>query len=129
MPDFEGIEFSPDNNLDDKGLDEIEVLVIDILSLPFTISNNEDSDTFYISLGLIEKAKEMATNLTNRSFSHFLMTISNILLNHISSANVACDIFDTNIFDYIATNPYSSGKFYEIMINTGISKHFTSGYE
>ncbi len=122
------MEFSPDKDLNDEGLDKLEALVIDVLSPPSTVLNNENSKAFFISLGLIEKAEEMAINLANRSFSHSLITIGNILPNHISLANAAYDMSDTNPFTYIATNRYSSDKFYGIMIDTDAFKYSTAGY-
>ena len=76
----------------------------------------------------MEKAEEIATNLANRSFSHSLITIGNILSNHINFANIACDTINTDPFAYIAINWYLSDKFYGIMIDTGISKYFIAGY-
>lgn len=104
IANFEGIEFSLDNDLSDENLDEIQVLVIDIPSLPSTNFNDENFETFFTLLGFVEKAKEMAINFTNRLFSHSLITISNALPNHINSTNTACDMSDTNLFAYIATD-------------------------
>ena len=106
----------------------MEALLIDVPSPPSTVLNNENSEAFFTSLGLVEKAEEMATNLADRSFSHSLTTIGNVSPNHINSANAACEIIDTNPFAYIATDRYSSDKFYGIMIDTGASKHSTAGY-
>lgn len=122
------MEFSPDNNLDDEGLDEMEALIIDVPSPPSTVLNDENSEAFFTSLGLVQKAEEMATNLADRSFSHSLITIGNVLTNNISPANASCNMPDTNPFAYIATNRYSSDKFYGIMIDTGASKYSTAGY-
>ncbi len=76
----------------------------------------------------MEKAEEMATNLTERSFSHSLITIGNVSPNHISLAHATCDMSDTNLIAYSAIDQYSFDKFYGIMIDTGASKHFTAGY-
>lgn len=128
IANFEKIEFSLVNNLDNKYLDEIKLLIIDVLSPLSRVLNSKNSKTFFILLGLIEKAEEMATNLTNRSFSHFFITIGNVSPNHINSANTTCDIINTNLFAYITSDWYLSDKFYWVMINTNISKHFTAGY-
>lgn len=80
-------------------------------------------------LGFVKKVEEMNINLANRSFSLFLITIGNVLPNHISSTNTAYDISDINLFAYIVTNQYSSDKFYEMMIDTNASKHSIVGYE
>ena len=104
IANFERTEFSPDNNLDDKGLDEMKALLIDVPSLPSTILNGENFEAFFTLLGLVEKAEEIATNLANRSFSHSLIIIGNVLPNHISSANAACDTINTDPFAYIAIN-------------------------
>ena len=107
----------------------MEALLIDVPSLPSTILNNENSKTFFTSLGLVKKAEEIVTNLADRSFSHFFTTIGNVSSHHINSANAASKIIDTNLFAYIATNRYLFDKFYRIMINIGASKHFTAGYK
>lgn len=119
---------SLENNLDHKIFDEIEALVIDILLLPSTFFYNQNLKAFFTLLGLVKKAKEMATNLTNRSISHFFITIDNILLTHISSAHTACNISDSNFIIYIAINQYLSNRFYGIMIDINIFKYFTASY-
>ena len=106
----------------------MEALIIDIPSPPFTVLNNETFEVFFTLLGLVEKAEKMATNLANRSFSHFFITIGNISPNYINSANAACDTIDINLFAYIATNRYLFDKFYAIMIDTGASKHSIVSY-
>ena len=128
IANFEGMEFSPDNNLDDENLYEMEVLIIDVPSPPSTVLNDETFKAFFTLLGLVQKAKEMTTNLADRSFSHSLITIGNVLHNYINSANAACDTIDTNPFAYIATDWYLSDKSYGIMIDIGASKHSTVGY-
>lgn len=125
MTNFEGTEFSLDNDPDDESLDEIQRLLLDIPSLLFIVFNNENSKAFFILLGFMEKAEEMITNLANRSFSLFLINIGNVSFNHINSTNATCDKIETNP---IPTNWYLFDKFYEIMIDTNISKHFTVGY-
>ena len=78
IANFEGMKFNPDNNIDDKDLNEMEALIIDILLSPCTLLNNETSKTFFTLLGLVEKAEKMATNLADRLFSHCLITIGNV---------------------------------------------------
>ncbi len=128
IADFEGMEFSLDNDLDDKGWNKMEASVIGVPSPPSTISNDENSKAFFTLLSLVEKAGEMATNLTNRSFSYSLITIGKVSLNHISLANATNNMSDINLFAYIATNQYSSDNFYEIIIDTGIFKYFITDY-
>lgn len=48
----------------------------------------------------------MTINFTNKLFSHFFITISNILPNHIYSINIAYNIIDINLFSYITINQY-----------------------
>lgn len=110
-------------------MDEIEALLIDVLSTPFTVFNNKNSKALFTLLGLVEKAEKIAINLANRSFSHFLITIGNVFYNHINSTNVAYDTINKNLFAYIAIDQYLSDKFYRIMIDTSIFKYFTAGYE
>ena len=106
----------------------MEALLIDISSIPSIVLNNKNSKAFFTSLGLVEKAKEMATNLANRSFSHSLTTIGEISLYYINSANAAYKLIDINLFAYIAIDWYLFDKFYRIMIDTGASQHSTAGY-
>lgn len=106
----------------------MEALLIDVLSPPFTIFNNEKFKAFFILLGLVEKAKQMAINLADRSFSHYLIIIGNILSNYINSANATCDTINKDPFTFIAINRWLSDIFFKIMIDTGASKHFTAGY-
>ncbi len=70
----------------------------------------------------MEKAEEMAITLANRLFNHSLFTIGKVL------PNAICNTIDSDLFAYIAINQYSSDKFYEIMIDTGISKHSIAGF-
>lgn len=70
----------------------------------------------------------MATNFTNRSFTHFFITIGNVLPNYINSTKATYEIFNTNLFAYVAINRYLSNKFYEIMIDISAFKHFIAGY-
>ena len=122
------MEFSLDNDLDYKDLDEIKALIIDVPSPPSTFLNVETSKVFFTLLDVMKKAEKMATKLADRSFSPFFITISNVLSNYINSANAACDTIDTNLFAYIATNWYLFDKFYGIMIVPFAFKHFTTGY-
>lgn len=106
----------------------MEILLIDIPFLPSIILNNKNFKAFFTLLGFVKKVKKMATNLINKLFNNFFITIGNVLLNHINSVNAACDTIDTNIFAHIASNWYLSNKFYEIMINTNASNHFIAAY-
>lgn len=119
------MKFSLNNDLDNKSLDKMKALIIDVLLLLSTVLNNENSKTFFKLLNLMEKAEEIATNLADRSFSHFFIIISNILPNYIRSDNIVCDISDANPFTYITTDQYLSDKFYEIMIDTSVFKYST----
>lgn len=98
------MNFNCNDNVDDKSLNKIEALIIDIPLLLLTIFYNKNSKAFFTLLGFVEKAKEIVTNLANRLFYHCVITIENILLNHINSANVNCDIFNNNLFAYITIN-------------------------
>lgn len=122
------IEFSADNNFDDKNLDEMEALLIDVPAPPSIVLNNKNSKVFFILLGFVEKAEKMAIKLANRLFSHFYITIENVSPNGINSANAACGTIDTNLFAYIAINRYLADKFWKIIIDTNVSKHFIASY-
>lgn len=103
----------------------MEILLIDILSMPSIVLYNKNSEAFFIFLSLVKKSEEMVINLPNKLFSHLFITNGKFSPNNNSSANTACEIIDTNFFAYIATNQYLSDKHYRIMIVTDASKHFT----
>lgn len=98
------MKFSADNNLDDKDLDKIKILVIDILSPPSAVLNNKNLKAFFTLLSFVEKIEEMIINFTNRSFTHSFIIIDNVSPNHISLANAACNISNTNLFIYIVND-------------------------
>lgn len=81
------MELNLNNDLDNKYLDEIKVLLIDVLLLLFIVFNNKNFKAFFILSGIIEKAKEIAINFADRLFSYFFITFGNILPNYINFAN------------------------------------------
>lgn len=106
IPDFKETEFGKDNDLDDECLDDIKALQIDFPSTPFRVYNKKTFDAFFTSIGLVQKAEEMAINLANKSFRHSFITIGNILSNHIIFANAAYEIINTNLFPHITVYWY-----------------------
>lgn len=80
IANFEETKFSLDNNLDNKSLNRIKILLINILPPIFIVFNNKISKAFFNLLGLIEKAEKIAINFANRLFNHSFITISNVLL-------------------------------------------------
>lgn len=68
-------------------MDEIKVLQIDVPLSSSTVLNNTNFKAFFQLLRLVETAEKITTNLTNRSFSYFFVTINNILPNYINPAN------------------------------------------
>lgn len=102
------MEFSSKNHLDDKKYDEMKALQIDVLLPQSIVYNVENLEVYFTLIGLVKKAEEMTINLANRSFSYFLIIISNLSPNYINSAYTARDIIDTNLFANIASNRYSS---------------------
>ena len=70
----------------------------------------------------------MATNLIDILFNYFFTIISNVLHNYINFAIAAYKIIDINSFAYITIDQYLSDKFYRIIIDTGVSKHFIASY-
>lgn len=85
----------------------MKTLVIDILSPPSTSLNNKNCEVLFNILGFMKKAEEIAINLTDKSFSHFLITIGNISPNYICLTNVISDIININPFTYIIIDQYS----------------------
>lgn len=128
ITNFEETESSQDYNLNDENLEEIEALVVDVSSSLSILFDDENSETFFASLGLEEKAQKMATTLADKSFSHSLSTIGNILPNLMNFVNATCKTIDSDLFPYIVTDRYSSDKFYGITIDTSVSKHFIVGH-
>lgn len=47
---FKKIGFITNNNLDNKSLDEMQVILIDVLSLPSTVPHNENFEVFFTLL-------------------------------------------------------------------------------
>lgn len=123
------MKFNLDNNLDNENLNEIEALIIDVLSSLSVALNNKNSKAFFTSLGFVEKVEKMANNLAKRLFSYSLLTISNVSPHHTNSSHAIYNKIDINLFTYIASNRYSSGKFYGIMININTSIYFIVGYK
>lgn len=76
----------------------------------------------------MEIARKMVTNLTNKLFTHFLITIGNVSLHFINFVNTAYEIINTNSFIYIASKKYLSDEFYMIMIDIDTCKHSRTGY-
>lgn len=64
--------------MDNRDLDKMETLIIDVLLLLSATLNNENSKTFFNLLGLMKKAEKIATTFTNRSFSYFLFNIEKV---------------------------------------------------
>lgn len=87
-----------DNNLDNKDLNKIEILIIHILLLLLVTLNNMKSEVFFTLLSFVEKGKKMAIILTNRLFSYPLFIINKILPNSIYNT------IDLELFTYITTN-------------------------
>ena len=106
----------------------MQALLINVLSPPSKVLNDGNFEAFFTSLSLMKKAKEIATNLANKLFSHSLISIGNILCNHINSANATYNTIDIKSFTYIAINRYLFDKFYEIMIDISAFKYSTAGY-
>lgn len=93
-----------DNNLDNKDLNKIKALIINILLLFLVAFNNNNSKIFFTLLDFIKKVEKMATNLTNKLFSNFLFTISNILSNYINFIYAAYNILNILLFILLLTN-------------------------
>lgn len=101
----------------------MDVLTVDILSSLSATLSIDNFKTFFILLDLVEKAEEMTTTFVNKSFNHIFFIIGKF------SPNVLCNTIDTDPFASIVIDQNFSNKFYKIMIDTGISKYSTAGYE
>ena len=85
----------------------------------FSFSKIENSETFFISFGALQNAKMMIINLNQRVFKHGLGIIE-FLIFHNSEAS--------DPFAYVVSDRYISDEFYEIMIDTDVSKYSIVGY-
>lgn len=95
----------------------------------FIVFKNKNFKAFFTLLSFVEKIEKIATNLTDRLFSHFFITIGNILSNYINPTNAVYNIINTNFFAYIVTNQFLFDKFHEIIIDINVSKHFIADYK
>ena len=86
----------------------------------FSFFKIENSETFFISFGALQNAKVMIINLNQRVFKHGL-EITEPLTSH--------DIEASDPFAYVISDRYTSDEFYEIMIDTDVSKYSTADYE
>ena len=116
--DYEGVEADSKDSLDD----EMEALMFDVPSLTLPQAGIENTKAFITSFGAMDHAEIMISNLANRSFEHSLTGTGPVTYN--DSIIKA----DSDPFIYVATERYTSDKFYGIMIDTGASKHSTAGY-
>lgn len=91
------MEWDSNNNLEDRDLNEIKAVTIDVPSSLLLTLNDENFKVFFILLKLIEKDGEMATALADRLFTHFVFTIGKILSKGISNT------IDLDLFAYIIT--------------------------
>lgn len=88
------IWFSPNNNIDNKDLNKMKVLIINIQLPLFIVFNIKNSKFIFSLLGFIEKAKKIITNFTNRLFNHIFIIIGNILFCNITLINTNCNNID-----------------------------------
>lgn len=89
--------------MNNKNLDKIEILIIDIFLLLFIALKNKNFISFFILLGFIKKVKKIIINFINKLLSYFLFIIDNILFNNIKFANINYNIIKTSLFIYIIT--------------------------
>ena len=129
--DYESHEDNPNNDsecdTDEEEINEkMKILMLNISA----ISNDSDVENiegFFTSFGPItQNADTMATDLTNRAFTHSIKLVSDFTIN----VDTKISIVDPNTdpFAYIATERYTANEFYGIMIDTGASKRFTVDY-
>ena len=116
--DFEEVNYSNEKENDDDEIDQIKVMIIDVDDISSDSLTSDYSEALISSFDSIQNVKMMMTDLNNRAFEHFL-------IHEISTTNMK----NSNPFVYIATERYSTAKFYEIMIDTSASRHFTTEYD
>lgn len=100
--------------------EDLEALILDAFNgnSP-TAENNDEVKNFIATFDFINYAAFIIMKLNNRFFIYSLNAgINNELI--IAKS--------TNPFAYINIERYTSKKFYNVMINTGASRHSTAGY-
>jgi hypothetical protein len=127
-------ELNSDNinneNSNDDLNDEMKALMIKFSS---SLSKTSDTEAFMIFFESMKISKILIVDLTNRSFSHFL--IKQFIVSQIDLKNDEVNILqiDMKIIDsftyVIASGRYISEKFYEIMIDSDVSKFSIADYE
>ena len=85
------------------------------------LSISDYSEALINSFDSIQNVEMIMTDLNNKAFEHFLT--------HDISTTTTTIMKNSNPFVYIATERYSAAKFYEIMIDTSASRHFTAKYD
>jgi DUF4097 and DUF4098 domain-containing protein YvlB len=139
-----------DQNTNDELIEEMKALMIDFSSFS-SLEKDSNAMTFIIIFELMKNSELMIINLTNRSFSHYLIDVhtgmndqslndqsENFIYLQISLKNgsfiivVHTDMKNINLdsFAYVMIfDRYISEKFYEMMIDSSASTKLTAEYE
>jgi hypothetical protein len=130
-----------DQNTNDELIKEMKALMIDFSSFLSFFEKNENAETFIIIFESMKNLELMTTDLTNRSFSHYLIDLQTDLnddqnLTHLQislkAESLHTDMKDTkpDLFSYVMiSDRYISEKFYEVMIDSNASTKSIAEYE
>jgi hypothetical protein len=128
-----------DQNTNDELIKEIKALMIEFSSFS-TFEKNENAETFIIILEAMKNFESMIIDLTNRSFSHYLIDfhtdMNDQIIDHLQislkTEVLHTDMKNTNpdSFAYVMIfDRYISEKFYEMMIDSNASTKSTAEYD
>jgi hypothetical protein len=146
--ELDELEDENDQNTNDELTKEMKALMIEFSS--FSLLEKDNAETFIIIFESMKNFELMITDLVNRSFSHYLIDFhtnmndqsssNNQIINHLqiclkkefSIIIIHTDMKNTNSdsFAYVMIlNRYISEKFYEMMIDSGVSTKSTAEYD
>jgi hypothetical protein len=142
IAEYEGLEDEDDQNTNDELIKEMKALMIEFSSLLSSFEENNNAETFIIIFESMKNPQSMIIDLTNRSFSHYLidfhtrMNDQNSVHFQISLKKeffiLHTDMKNTNSdsFAYVMiSDRYISEKFYEMMIDSSASTKSTAEYD
>jgi hypothetical protein len=139
ITEYEELEDEDDQNTNDELIKEMKALMIEFSSFS-TSEKNENAEAFIITLEAMKNLESMIIDLTNRSFSHYLIDfhtdmndqITDHLQISLKTRTLHTDMKNTNpdSFAYVMTpDRYISEKFYEVMIDSSASTKSTAEYD
>jgi hypothetical protein len=143
--ELEELENEDDQNTNDELIKELKALMIDFSSFLSIFEKNENAETFVIIFESMKNPEMMIVDLTNRSFSHYLIDVhtnmndqflNDQIIDHLQTSlktkSLHTDMKNINSdsFAYDMTlDRYISEKFYEMMTDSSASTKSTAEYD